>query len=61
MAISSAMIPLLNESGYYWTYASESTLAEANVSVPTGPPNPPTVQEMESLYQPYRVVVGNAR
>jgi len=58
MAISSAMIPLLNESGYYWTYTSESTLAEANVTVPTGPN--PTPQEMENLYQPYRVIVGNS-
>ena len=57
-AVSAAMIPLINDSGYAWTSSSQATLAEAGISVPGS--GAVTAQQMENLYTPYKVTNGTA-
>lgn len=52
-AVSGAIVPFLNQTGYLWTSSADSTLAETGISVPSG--TTATAQQMENLYQPYRV------
>ncbi len=55
-AVSSAEIPLVNETGYNWTASSQATLYEAgNV---TSDSSPEVASEMQALYTPYLVKNG---
>ena len=53
-AVSGAIVPFLNQTGYVWTSTADSTLAETGISTPSS--IGPTAQQMENLYQPYTVV-----
>jgi alpha-amylase/alpha-mannosidase (GH57 family) len=53
-AVSGAIVPFLNQTGYEWTSSADSTLAETGISTPSS--IGPTAQQMENLYQPYTVV-----
>ncbi len=52
-AVSDALVPYINASGYSWTSSSQNTLSEAGISTPSGAT--PSATEMENLYTPYRV------
>jgi len=57
-AVSAAMVPLINDTGYTWTSSSQATLGEAGIAVPGS--GAVTAQEMENLYTPYKVTNGSA-
>lgn len=59
LALSEAMVPLINETGSQWTLTDEWTLQQSGVPAEAWGDSSPTVAGLEDLYTPYVVDGAN--